>query len=170
MAEIYVKGTISEVSPLQQGDTERGHWERQDYVITQQENGRPLHFSISGHDRIVNAGLTIGRQLVVRLFVESRSYTDKEGRQMWFDSYSFGGTFGQPHYDFYVAAMYALRAPGFGVSTGYEVQPVPLRQQVAHYGQAQPYQTGQMPQSSIYGGQPDTGGYPVQGQGRDLPF
>ena len=170
MAEIYVKGTISEVLPLQQGDTERGHWERQDYVITQQESGRPLHFSISGHDKIANAGLTMGRQVIIRLYVESRQYTDKDGRLMWFDSYSYGGSFGQAHYDFYVAAMYAMKAPGFGVTTGYEVRPVPLRQQIPYYGQAQPYLTDQQPQSGLYGKQPSAGGYSPSDYGKDLPF
>lgn len=138
MTEIYIRGHITEVLPLRQGTSEKGSWESQDYVITPSEGGRPLFFSISGHDRIQQANLEQGKEYVLRLFVESRPYTNKEtGQQSWFTSLTYGGSFGLPHWQFYNQAMYSLRAPGFGVSQGYEIRPVQLQQQAYQYPSAQ---------------------------------
>lgn len=183
MAEIYVKGTVSEILPLRQGDTDKGHWEAQEYVISPMEGGRPLCFTVNGHDRIAQAALQQGQMYVVRLYVECRPYTDKQtGQQMWFCSLSYGGSYGSPHFDFYNQAMYSLRAPGFGVSMGYSIQPIALQQQGQMlysnpYGQHGGY--SQPPQNGGYGGygtqqqphQPQGGGGFPPNVGPDgLPF
>lgn len=182
MTEIYVKGHITEVMPLQQGTTEKGSWERQDYVITPSEGGRPLCFSIVGHDRIQQAGLVQGQEYVLRLFVESRPYTNKEtGQTSWFTSMTYGGLYGIPHWQFYNQAMYSLRAPGFGTTQGYEIRPVQLQQQAYQYAtvQQQPHhqaaQGGYGSPAGGYGQQPGSGVYyrdqPGNGNNNDgLPF
>lgn len=188
MAEIYVKGIISEILPLRQGDTDKGHWEVQEYVISPTEGGRPLCFTISGHDRIAKSALQLGQMYVVRLYVECRAYANKEtGQQMYYVSLSYGGGYGSPHFDFYNQAMYSLRAPGFGVSMGYSIQPIALQQgQMLYpnpynlsngYGQQGGYGGQQPPQGGGYGGygqqphQPQGGGGFPPNVGPDgLPF
>ena len=183
MAEIYVKGIISEILPMRQGDTDRGHWEAQEYVITPTEGGRPLCFTISGHDRIAQAALQQGQTYVVRLYVESRPYTDKQtGQQMWFCGLSFGGSFGSPHFDFYNQAMYSLRAPGFGVNMGYTIQPTTLQPAAQYQAYGQDASGGQwggysQQAQSGYGGyaqqpsrQPGNGGFPPNVGPDGLPF
>lgn len=176
MTEFYVRGHITEVMPLQTGTTEKGSWERQDYVITPSEGGRPLHFSILGHDRINQARLEQGQEYVLRLFVESRPYTNREtGQASWFTSLTYGGSYGTAHWQFYSQAIYSLRAPGFGVSQGYEIRPVQLQQQPYQYPTAQPRQPagGYGNPSGGYGQQPQQGnGVYYQGQATmdDVPF
>ncbi len=180
MTEIYVKGHITEVMPLQQGTTEKGSWERQDYVVTPSEGGRPLCFSIVGHDRIQQAGLAQGQECVLRLFVESRPYTNKEtGQISWFTQVTYGGLYGMPHWQFYNQAMYSLRAPGFGTTQGYEIRPVQLQQQSFQYAavqqppRPQPAQGGYGSPAGGYGQQPGGGVYyrDQSGNGNDgLPF
>lgn len=137
MAEIYIKGRITEIMPLQQGDTDKGHWARQEYVITPAENSKePIPFSIFGLDHIQAAALCLGGEYIVCLHSYARR-VEKDGSTRWFVSFSFGGTVSQPHFDFYSMAMYALRTPGFGVSQTYHIQPVMLRQQAYQYPAAQ---------------------------------
>lgn len=173
MTEIYIKGRITEVMPLQQGTTEKGSWERQDYVVTPSEGGRPLCFSIVGHDRIQQAALVQGQEYVLRLFVESRSYTNKEtGQTSWFTSMTYGGMYGMPHWQFYNQAMYSLRAPGFGTTQGYEIRPVQLQQQAFQYATSQQQQFLHQPQAQGGYGSPAGGCGQQPGSGvyyRDQP-
>lgn len=137
MAEVYIKGRITSVPPVRTGQTADGKsWEVQDYIISPTEGGgRQVAFSISGRDKINAAGIMLGGEYVVKLYIESRSYPNKEtGEMQWFTSVSFGGTYGLPHWQFYQSAMYSLRAPGFGVSVGYQIVPVQMQQQSFMYG------------------------------------
>lgn len=182
MAEIYIKGRISAVPAVRTGQTADGKpWEVQDYVITPTEGGRSVSFSISGRDRINAANIVLGGEYVVRLFVESRSYVNKEtGETQWYTGITFGGTFGLPHWQFYQSAMYSLRAPGFGVSVGYQITPIQLQQQNFAYGGSQQNGYGQQNGGYIqpaggngqnYPGDPRGSQYPGQPTNKDgLPF
>ncbi len=166
MAEIYIKGRIVAVPPVRTGQTADGKpWEVQDYVIAPTEGGgRQVAFAISGRDRISAAGIVLNGEYVVKLYVESRSYPNKEtGEIQWFTSVTFGGTYGLPHWQFYQSAMYSLRAPGFGVSVGYQIVPVQMQQQSFMYGGAHQEAQGY--------GQQNGGGFgsPSGGYGQNYP-
>lgn len=181
MAEVYVKGTVANLA-IQEGDTDKGHWVRQDVVInevTQNGLGRPLHFQITGQDRINMVGLQIGQTYVFHFYLESREGRNRDGNPMWFDSFNFGGTFTEYHFQCYNQCMYQLRSPTFvqdyqarmqGYASGqqHSAAQYPSQQPTAQYGSPQGYP--QQPQQGYgYQQQPTAQygapqGYPQQPQ------
>lgn len=151
MAETYVKGTVASLATVE-GDTDKGHWVRQDVVINEVTNnglGRPLHFQITGQEKISVAGLQVGQTYVFHLYLESREGRNRNGEPMWFDGFNFGGTFSEYHLQYYGQCMYQLRSPTF-------VQDYQARMQ----GYAGGYQP-----TAQYGSQQANGCQPQQPQG-----
>ncbi len=182
MAETYVKGIVASLA-IVEGDTEKGHWVRQDVVVnevTQNGLGRPLHFQITGQEKIGVAGLQVGQTYVFHLYLESREGKNKNGEPMWFDGFNFGGTFSEYHYQYYGQCMYQLRSPTFVQDYQARMQGYAGNYQpTAQYGYQPQPQGYQPPQPQGYGYQPQPQGYqPQQPQGYkqqqpnngDLPF
>lgn len=152
MAETIIKGTITSVSNME-GDTDKGHWMRQDCVIVPVSGGRPVHFQVSGKDRINMCNFVQGQQYVVRLYLESQEGTDRNGKPMWFDKFICGGTLTEQHSQYYENCMYKLRDPQFYQNYQMEAQRryAAVNQPQGYVQQAQVYQPMQQPQG--YGNQ-----------------
>lgn len=171
MAEVYVKGTIAALN-IVEGDTEKGHWVRQECVLQQMNGGRPIHFQVSGDQKIQAAQLQVGQSYVVRLYLESQEGKDKNGNPMWFDRFIYGGIMSDCHWQYSEMCMYNLRNPQFvqnfqaeqqrryaaaQAQMGYQFQPQ------GGYAQQGGYPGGA--QQGYYQPQQQYGGYAQQPQG-----
>lgn len=192
MAETYIKGSIVSTK-IVEGDTDKGHWVRQECVIRPDGGGRQIHFQLSGQDRIQVAGLQVGQSYVVRLFLESREGKDKDGNPIWFDSFVYGGTFTEAHSQYFEECLYNMRSPRFVqnyqmVQRGYGTAGMGMGQPGMAYGAqqytqqqgapqgyqqqqgGQNYQQGYGSSPGAYGASPQPGMQGAGGGQGDLPF
>lgn len=112
MAETYVRGRITALNMIE-GDTDKGHWARQEAVIAPADGGRPLQFVVNSGGKIQMAGLQVGMTYTVRLYLESREGRNKDGQPMWFNSFVYGGTFPDDYAQYEAETRYLMRDPNF---------------------------------------------------------
>lgn len=80
-----ISGKIIAVLPLQEGTSKAGNpWKKQEYVLeTHDQFAKKICFQIFGEDRITQANIQAGEELIVSIDIESREY---QGR--WYTNIS----------------------------------------------------------------------------------
>lgn len=148
MAETIIKGTITSVSNTE-GDTDKGHWMRQDCVIVPENSKYPIHFQAKGD----MCKFVQGQSYVVKLYLNSRKVTNRDGQPIWIDNFICSDILTELHSQYYEDCMYRLGDRKFKQDYQMETQRryAVASQPQGYVQQAQMYQPVQQPQG--YGNQ-----------------
>lgn len=74
---LEIEGTIVQLLPLQTGESARGPWKKQDYILeTEGQYPKKVCFNVWG-DKIDTFGISQGDKVKVSIEIESREYNSR---------------------------------------------------------------------------------------------